>query len=69
MAERPPLSDDEIEAMLHDWLQQIVEAKQVRGAATPEGKEALRIAMTGPLGALMRIAKRETDEATGPAAI
>jgi hypothetical protein len=66
MAERDPLTDDEIEAKLHDWLQQIVEAKQARGAVTPEGKEALRIAMTGPMAALMRMAKRQAGEDLPP---
>lgn len=61
MAERTPLSDAEIEAKLHDWLQQMVEAKKVIGAETPEGREALSLAMTGPLGALMRMAKREAE--------
>jgi hypothetical protein len=61
MADREPLTDDEVEMLLHEVMRQIVEAKH-RGAVTPEGKEAMRLAMTGPLGALMRLAKRDAGE-------
>lgn len=50
-----PLSDDEVEALLHEVLRLIVDAS----AATDEGREALRIAMTGPYAALLRFNRRE----------
>lgn len=58
MADRQPLTDDEIEAKLHDMMQQLAEARFARKAETAAGTEALRIAMTGPLAALMRMEKQ-----------
>lgn len=55
-----PLSDDEIEMLLHEWMRQIVNTK----AESPAGREVLRIAMVGPYGALMRL-ERLRKEATG----
>jgi hypothetical protein len=67
MTNRAPLTDEEIEAKLHDMMQQLAEARFARKAATEAGTEALRIAMTGPLAALMRMEKdRIANDATGP---
>lgn len=62
MADRDPLSDDDIEAMLHDMMQRLAEARFATKAATPRGEEALRLAMVGPFGALMRLEKLRTED-------
>lgn len=49
----PPLDEDEIETFLHELMRQITNTN----ATTPFGRELLRIALVGPLGALMRLEK------------
>jgi hypothetical protein len=55
-----PLSDDQVETMLHDLMRQIVNTK----TETALGREMLRLALVGPYGALMRMEKVR-NEATG----
>lgn len=52
-----PLSDDEIEMMLHEITRQLVDARMVRKAETLQGDDALKIALVGPYSALLRLAK------------
>jgi len=59
MADRKPLSDDDIEALLNEQLRQLSEARFVLGAETEEGAEDLRIGSVGLIAALMRISKRQ----------
>jgi hypothetical protein len=56
-----PLSDDQVETLLHDLMRQIVNAK----AETVLGREILRTALVGPYGALMRL-ERERNEVKDP---
>lgn len=55
-----PLSDDDVETMLHELLRQIVNTK----AESPVGREVLRLAMVGPFGALMRLEKLRSEATT-----
>lgn len=45
--------------MLHEHVRQLVEAR--RTAETPEGGEALRIALVGPYAALLRLARGRSE--------
>ena len=56
MSEKKPLSDDEIETVLHEMMRQIVSLR----AETEIGQEALRTALVGPYGALMRMERRKS---------
>ncbi len=61
MREKKPLSDEEVETYLHDLMRQIVNVR----AKTDVGREALRIALVGPYGALMRMERlkaKPTDQ-------
>lgn len=55
-----PLSDDEIEMMLHEIARQLADARMVRKAETPEGDDALKIALVGPYSALLRLARGDS---------
>lgn len=57
MSAEPPLTDDEIEMMLHEIARQLTDARMIRKAETPEGDDALRIALVGPYSALLRLAR------------
>lgn len=57
MSANKPLSDDEIEMMLNEITRQLVDARVVRKAETPEGDDALKVALVGPYSALLRLAK------------
>ncbi|WP_127524584.1 hypothetical protein [Mesorhizobium sp. Z1-4] len=48
-------SDEEIETFLHDKMREIVNVK----AETPLGHKALRLALTGPYGALMHMEREK----------
>lgn len=63
MTKPAPLDDDAVETLLHETLRQLSVARFVAGAETEEGAEALRIAMVGPLSALMRIEKARNGQA------
>jgi hypothetical protein len=55
MANQKPMSDDEVETLLHDVMRQIADARYQRGTETERGAEALRLAMVGPYSALLRL--------------
>lgn len=57
MSAGPPLTDDEVEMLLHEVTRQLAEARHIRKAGTPRGDEALRIALVGPYSALLRLAR------------
>jgi hypothetical protein len=57
MANQKPMSDDEVETLLHDVMRQIADARYQRGTETERGAEALRLAMVGPYSALLRLEK------------
>lgn len=61
MSEKLPLTDEQVETLLHDVMRQIVEARATRGTQTERGAEALRLAMVGPYGALMALAKEKPE--------
>lgn len=50
-----PLSDDEVETLLHDLARRIAETPTL----TDAGREALKVAFTGPYAALLMIEKRK----------
>lgn len=57
-----PMTDDDVEMLLHEITRQIVEARSRPGDLSPQHRDALRIAMVGPLSALMRLERQATDQ-------
>lgn len=57
MSAEPPLTDDEIEMMLHEIARQLANARFERGTQTAEGEDALRVAIVSPYAALLRLAR------------
>lgn len=62
MADQKPMSDDEVEMLLHEVMRQIADARFQRGTETERGGEALRIAMVGPFSALTRLERIRTEQ-------
>lgn len=62
MADDKPLTNDDIEMLLHEVTRLLVEARSRPGDLSPQHREALQIAMTGPLAALMRLEKQATGQ-------
>lgn len=58
MPNEKPLSDEDVETYLHDLMRQIVNVRP----ATAVGREALRIALVGPYGALMRMERLKAQD-------
>lgn len=58
MADDNPLSDDEVEMLLHDVMQRLADARYRRGTETQQGAEALRVGMAGQYGGLTLLAKK-----------
>lgn len=59
MADQKPMSEDEIEMLLHDVMQRLADARFRRGTETETGAQALRIGMAGQYGGLTLLAKKD----------
>jgi hypothetical protein len=59
---KPPLSDDEVEHLLHELMRQITEAN----GETDQGRLALRIALAGIYGSLLNLSRSNPPEPSPP---
>jgi hypothetical protein len=61
MPETPPLTDDDVDMLLHEITRQLADARARPEGLSPAYLEALQVAMAGSLAALMRLEKVATD--------